>query len=201
VRLKSGVLVAASPPTKAPFPMPGALEATILSPADERLTCEDSVVYASHASHFPTCRSLLLAFALCTMPAAVGAQEVVTEVSPQQMTKILTSMGLEVQEGKPTADDKHPPIKFDLAGYGVMLFLYNDNTDAQLFVGFRRKVNTDRINEWNREHRFARAYRDKDGQPVLETDIDFTGGVTEANIKAWVKIFRDLTGEYVKFLR
>jgi hypothetical protein len=158
-------------------------------------------VYASHAPHFPTCRSLLLALALCTLPAAVGAQEVVTEVSPQQMIKILTAMGLEVQEGKPTEDNKQPPLKFDLAGYGVLLFFYNDNTDAQLFVGFRRKVNVDRINEWNREHRFGRAYRDKDGQPVLESDIDFTGGVTEANIKAWVKIFRDLTGEYAKYLR
>jgi hypothetical protein len=36
---------------------------------------------------------------------------------------------------------------------------------------------------------------------VLESDIDFTGGVTEANIKAWVKLFRSLAGEYSKFVQ
>jgi Putative bacterial sensory transduction regulator len=135
------------------------------------------------------------------MPAAAGAQEVLTEVSPQRMTKILTSMGLDVEEEKRSDDGKQTRLKFDLAGYTVLLFLFNDNTDAQLFVGFRDKVKEARVNEWNRDHRFARAYRDKDGEAVLETDIDFTGGVTEANIKAWVKIFRDMAGTYAQFVR
>ena len=36
---------------------------------------------------------------------------------------------------------------------------------------------------------------------MLESDIDFSGGVTEANIKAWVKLFRNLMGQYGKFVR
>jgi hypothetical protein len=81
------------------------------------------------------------------------------------------------------------------------LILAKDHTDAQLYVGFGgRQVSAEKVNEWNARHRFARAYRDKDGEPVLESDIDFTGGVTEANIKAWVKLFRDLMGAYSKFV-
>ena len=108
-------------------------------------------------------------------------------------------MGLEIQETKGESDQ--PIFKFDLAGYQVLLILAKDHTDAQLYVGFGgRQVSTDKVNEWNARHRFGRAYRDKDGEPVLESDIDFTGGVTEANIKAWVKLFRDLMGSYSKFV-
>lgn len=147
-------------------------------------------------------RSLLVALAFCALPAAGRAQDVLTEVSPKKATKILTSMGLEVQEVKASGGDEQPPLKFELGGYKVLLFLAKDHSDAQLFVGFGgEQISTDKVNEWNSRHRFARAYRDKDGDAVLESDIDFTGGVTEANIKAWVKLFRDLMGQYAKFVR
>jgi hypothetical protein len=147
-------------------------------------------------------RLLLVLFALCTaIPASAWAQDVLNEVSPKKMHKILTSMGLEVQEAKTTSDGKNPVLKFDLAGFGVVLFLAQDHSDAQLYVGFRGKqITPEKMNEWNRGHRFTRAYRDGDGDSVLESDIDFTGGVTDANIKAWVKIFRNSMGEYSKFL-
>jgi hypothetical protein len=147
-------------------------------------------------------RLLLVLIAFCLMvPAAAWAQDVLTEVSPKRMNKILTSMGLEVVETKTTSDGKTPVIKFELAGYRVVLFLAKDHSDAQLFVGFGgQQVTAEKMNDWNRGHRFTRAYRDSDGDPVLESDIDFTGGVTEENIKAWIKIFRNSTGQYSKFL-
>jgi hypothetical protein len=146
------------------------------------------------------CRSLLVALALYMLPAAVQAQDVLKEVSPNKMTKILTSMGLEV-EAKGTSDAEKRVIRFDLGGYRTVLFLAKDDSDAQLFVGFGGKqISTEKLNQWNSGHRFGRAYSDKDGDAVLESDIDFTGGVTDANIKAWVKLFRQLTGEYAKFV-
>jgi hypothetical protein len=136
------------------------------------------------------------------LPVAARAQDVLTEVSPKKMTKLLTSMGLEVEEAKGAKDGEQPPLKFELGGSRVLLFLANKDTDAQLFVGLGgQEVSPEKTNEWNSRHRFARAYRDKDGDAVLESDIDFTGGVTEANIKAWVKLFRNLMGEYGKFVR
>lgn len=160
-------------------------------------------MYTSSVPRVLARRILFAVLALCTTaPAAARAQEVLTEVSAKQMTKIITSMGLEVGEAKRQSDSGDPPLQLELASYRVLLFLANDQTDAQLYVGFRKqKVTPDKINEWNRKHRFARAYRNKDGNPVLEADIDFTGGVTEANIKAWIRLFRDLTTEYAAFVR
>lgn len=146
-------------------------------------------------------RSVLLALALCAMlPRIAGAQKVLTEVSPMEMTRILTSMGLEVEERKTAESGPDHPLWFELSGYRTGLFLLNDNTDAQLYAGFRNKISNEKVNEWNREHRFMRAYRDKDGEAVLEADLDFTGGVTEANLKAWIKLYRDLLIEYAKFI-
>ena len=159
-------------------------------------------MYFSSVLHIMARRFLLVALALCMLPAAARAQDVLTEVSPKKITKILTSMGLEVQEAKGKGDSEQKALRFDLGGYRVVLFLANKDTDAQLFIGFGgQQVSTEKTNEWNSRHRFARAYRDEDGDAVLESDIDFTGGVTEANIKAWVKLFRNLTGEYAKFVR
>ena len=158
-----------------------------------------------HLSSVPYIRAgrfLLVALALYLTPAAVQAQDVLTEVSPKRMTKILTSMGLELDESKSSGEGGDRVLRFDLGGYRVVLFLAKDHSDAQLFVGFRGKeVSPEKANEWNASHRFGRAYRDKDGDAVLESDIDFTGGVTEANIKAWVKLFRNLAGAYSKFVQ
>lgn len=144
-------------------------------------------------------KSLLLPALLLATPAVAHAQEVLTEISPEAMAKLLTSMGLEVEPVKQEGDSANPALNLELGGYRVVLFLANGNTDAQLFAGFSdAKVKKDKINEWNQRHRFGRAYIDKDGDPVLESDIDFTGGVTRANIKAWVKIYRDLLVEFAK---
>jgi hypothetical protein len=49
----------------------------------------------------------------------------------------------------------------------------------------------ERINAWNREHRFSRAYLDADGDPVLEADLDLSGGVAEGVIRAFLDLFEE----------
>jgi hypothetical protein len=51
-------------------------------------------------------------------------------------------------------------------------------------------VPLERINEWNRSQRFGRAYLDKDGDPVIEMDLDLDdGGLSAAlfadNLEFW----------------
>jgi hypothetical protein len=156
----------------------------------------------SFATPLRRVRSVLLAIlAFCVvLPAAARAQTVRTEVSPKDMTRILTSMGFEVEPLKAESAERSA-MKFELGGYPVVLILANENTDAQLYAGFTgTKAKLDKVNQWNREKRFTRAYLDREGDPVLEADIDFTGGVTEANIKAWVKLYRDQLMEYARSL-
>ena len=44
----------------------------------------------------------------------------------------------------------------------------------------------------------AEPYLPDDDDAVLESDIDFTGGVTEENIKAWITLFHSLAREYAQ---
>ena len=49
--------------------------------------------------------------------------------------------------------------------------------------------NLDFINDWNRTKRFSRAYLDRDGDVVLETEVDIEPGMSEEAIKTWIKGF------------
>lgn len=142
--------------------------------------------------------TLVAALALCVaQPGLAGAQAVMTEVSPEQMSTILTAMGLEVSQASGAPEGGPAPLLVELGGYRALVFLLNDNTDAQLYTVFPgRNAGTDLMNRWNRDYRFARAYRDDEGDPVLEADLDFVGGVTEETIKAWVRLFRDNVMDY-----
>jgi hypothetical protein len=145
-------------------------------------------------------RPLALALALAALvPAAARGQSVHEDISPLLMNRILTSMGFEAEQG---GDEETPSFKFELGGWKVVLFLANKNTDAQLYVGFLdTPLSFEKANDWNRRRRFARAYQDEDGDAVLEADLDFTGGVTEEAVKAWIRLFRDQANEFAKLVR
>jgi len=138
--------------------------------------------------------------ALVTVSLAAGArpaaaQEIMTSVSGSHMEKILTGMGIDFEKKNDTA------WKLDLDGKKVLLIMGNDNTDAQLYIGFGdTKVGASKMNEWNANHRFSRAYADDDSNPVLESDLDFAGGTTDDIIVAWIKLYNAQVKSYIKFL-
>lgn len=77
---------------------------------------------------------------------------------------------------------------FTVKGYKVILF--NKGDDIQLCAIFSgKRVTLNRINEWNREKRFSRAYLDKDGDAIIEADLDFEGGVTSETLLRFIAIY------------
>jgi hypothetical protein len=135
----------------------------------------------------------LLALAATARPAA--AQEIMSSVSGSHMEKILTGMGIDFEKKNDTA------WRLDLDGKKVLLIMGNDNTDAQLYIGFGdTKVSPSQMNQWNKDHRFSRAYADDDNNPVLEADLDFAGGTTDDIIVAWIKLYSAQVKSYVKYL-
>ena len=147
-----------------------------------------------------TARAALAALGLVMLtaaarPATASAQEIMSSVSAKHMESILSSMGLDFEKKSDTS------WRVDLDGKKVLLIMANDNTDAQLYIGFGdTQVNAKQMNEWNADHRFGRAYADDDGNPVLESDLDFAGGVTDDIIKAWIKLYGAQVKSYIKFL-
>ncbi len=84
---------------------------------------------------------------------------------------------------------------------GLKIVIFNKGQTMQLYAGFRSSgTSLSTINEWNKEHRFTRAYLDGDNDPVLESDIDLTGGVTQENVDEFVRTFFASLVQYKKHI-
>lgn len=76
----------------------------------------------------------------------------------------------------------------DADSYSYKIFFYGCNdkgsqcTSIQFYASFdpAKLPTLDAMNSYNREHRFGRAYIDKDNYPAIEWDINMAGGISEA---------------------
>ena len=126
--------------------------------------------------------------------ANIVNEKVVKKATPHFVETLLDKLELEY---KPSGKNGYL-IKLE----GVKLLMLIENTGGlMLYCGFQGvKVNTTKINEWNKKHRFSRAYIDDSNDPVLESDLDFDGGVTLESLKIFITVFKSSAIEYKKFL-
>jgi hypothetical protein len=134
--------------------------------------------------------------AIPAVPSVAVAQEVLTVVTDKRMETILGGMGFDYTKVKDGT------YKFELNGYKVLMILDNGNTDAQLYFALGDVQTTAaKMNAWNKKKRFSRAYMDDDGNPALESDLNFDGGITEDNIKTFIKLYRSLMKSFVEHIQ
>jgi len=90
--------------------------------------------------------------------------------------------------------------KLDLATFVVILI--NNQQNLQLHAGFRSEdpLSLKLINEWNKSKRFSCAYLDDDNDPILESDLDLSGGATAGTIKEFLRTFRISVTAFAAFL-
>jgi hypothetical protein len=135
---------------------------------------------------------LFFALAAQAQMALLGA-DVWTEVAPAKVKTILQGLGFEVTE---KAAEKSTFFSFKLADYKVNLDSHAGFMELQLALSDKVSVAT--MNEWNRTHRFTRAYVDTDGGATLESDLDYGGGVTRGTIESFVKGFGETIPGFTK---
>lgn len=143
---------------------------------------------------------LALGAALYVSPATAVAQdeekeapEVFEKMSASRIERIMKDFGLEFKE----LDNGTYVFEVD----GLKMVIFNKEDTLQLYAGFSgQKVTLSKINEWNRTKRFAKAYLDKRDDPVIESDLELTGGTTTQNVKEWMKTFVVALKAYKKFL-
>jgi hypothetical protein len=117
---------------------------------------------------------------LVVTPAARADQgEIIKELSVSSTERILEALKIEYNEVSAGT------YRFNLGGYKTLLF--NKGKNLQFYASFKKKTTLGRINDWNASKRYTRAYLDKDGDPVLEADLDLEGGVSYGAIAEFVK--------------
>lgn len=106
----------------------------------------------------------------------MGQAEQVIGKDPESLAKFFDAEELEYTLG--TDDVGDPKIKVEYYGTSVPIYFYGcrDNvrcTEIQLFSGYKTEgsVRMSKINEWNANNRFARAYISEGGSARIEHDI------------------------------
>ena len=57
----------------------------------------------------------------------------------------------------------------------------------------------EKVNQWNNEKRFSRAYLDRDGDANVEWDIDLEGGVTVEAVREGIRTFQTVVQAFKGF--
>ena len=126
--------------------------------------------------------------------APVTTEKIVKKATPRFIEALLDELELSY---KPQGKNGY---LIRLEGTKMLVFIESGG-GIMLYCGFQGvKVDAKKINEWNKKHRFSRAYIDDSGDPVLESDLDFDGGVTLESLKLFVKVFKSSVTDYKKFL-
>ena len=150
---------------------------------------------------------LMLAGCEASVPtsAPVATQEMVNARDPASVVAALHAKGYQAQLG--TAGGE-PSITSGAGGVKFSIFFENcTNGKACSTVAFATGFtdvdsNVDRLNEWNRQNRFARAYIDGEGDPVLRMDVDLDhGGIPRQNFNEYLDIWGSLAPKFLNFLR
>ncbi len=127
---------------------------------------------------------------------AVARTELRNSFSNTELIEILRHEGYgDVEAVTPQA------IKFKASGLTYLL-INNKDGDLQLYIGLGGMGNDlSDVNEWNRTHRLSRAYIDKKGDPILESDLLSDAGLTPQHVVAFVRVFTMGVPIWGRFLR
>lgn len=145
----------------------------------------------------PGWTKLAAAAALAALGTGPLLAQTVSATRPDSIAAVLKARGLPTELRQP--EDGNPFIKSAFDDMPFLIALMNCNDDrqdcktVQFYFGFndRKGFSLEKLNEWNRTKRFARAYRDDENDPVLVMDVDTDkGGVPQAvfneNLDVWL---------------
>ncbi|PQM29454.1 YbjN domain-containing protein [Sphingopyxis lindanitolerans] len=152
---------------------------------------------------FGTALGMAAALALSATPAQA---ELVNAKNPATIKAIIESQGWPAT--LVTKADADPYIESNRNGIKFLVIFMNceDHQNCktmQYYMGFSdaKDVSLDRFNQWNREKRFARGYKDDEGDPVLEMDVDVDfAGIPRENVADSFNTWASLMDSYREFI-
>ena len=153
-----------------------------------------------------------LALSLATLAHQVSNPEVLTTVTELQLREVLAT----TKFGDVNSTIREEKDEEGLTAFHVYegqtlrfsLYQYRDSAEGPVTnlgatSGHRASKTIDlrKINTWNANKRFCKAFLDEEGDPMLATDLQVSPGTTKAAIQEWVKTFAGSAREYVDFLK
>ena len=129
----------------------------------------------------------------------------VAATDPQSLVAALQGAGYKAALGKDNTGD--PKITSATSGANFTINFYGCTKNVScktitFYAGWSgTKATVEMMNEWNKAKRFSRAYIDKDGDPVLELDVDLDdGGMSSALFIDNVEFWESVVGDFKKHI-
>ncbi len=148
----------------------------------------------------------------CLLAAPLGAglacqvQAAAVTAKPATIAMALQSAGLPATQssddyGDPMIDSKINGTNFTVYFYGCKQSKGCHTIQFSTGYDLDTPMNATKINEWNRDNRFGRAYLDDQGDPFIEMDINLDGGgVAQDNFDASLGLWKTVTSDFEKFI-
>ncbi len=132
---------------------------------------------------------IAVAFTLATSGIAVaqhsGASTVIQTISSPELAQIFKD------EGYSYLVDSDGDIRWKIDGVKTLVVRSEKGNQLSFSVSFDVDRNlAEKVNEWNKSKRFSRSYLDKEGDPVLQCDLELDGGITRARVADFLKTCR-----------
>lgn len=154
-------------------------------------------------------RSLLGLVALVALASSAQAEttkdRVYTRLTGEEMQKIMQDLGYRAQLDVDDVGD--PLIVSTASGYKFRVLFYDcDKREGCNAIQFWAGFDTDevgsieRMNEWNAEKRFGKAYIDDENDPIVEMHYNIEGGVTRDNIEEALEWWELVIGEFSAYV-
>ncbi|MDR2197858.1 MAG: YbjN domain-containing protein [Deltaproteobacteria bacterium] len=110
--------------------------------------------------------------------------DVYETISPSQLIKLIENRG---DQAKTSGDDTVVWTTKDGILFAIQI---SEKEDSLIVLYYDSDLKADdvKINKWNKDKAFSKAYLDKEGDAFLELDLDLEGGVTEDNMLSFFKL-------------
>ena len=134
--------------------------------------------------------------------AAPASAQMVTAKDPQSVVRAMQAAGYQAALDR-EEESGSPMISSSSGGKNFAVFFYGcekgaNCTDLQFFAGWNgAKTPLATINDFNVNHRYARAYVSDDGAARVEMDVDVDyGGISDRLFRDYLDVWASVMGKF-----
>lgn len=149
-------------------------------------------------------KQLLLGAAAASL-LGLGAAQAQVVGDPDVIMNLLQDYGLKVTKGTDNVGDPLLSTRIEGTNFDIYFYSCDDGPcqSIQFSAGFDldNPMSAGKINEWNRDKRFGKAYLDDDGDPHIEYDVNVDlDGVGAKNFDDTIDLWRVVLADFRDFI-
>lgn len=152
--------------------------------------------------------SIVLTAAVCLAAAATASAGLLPDggVTAQEVAAGLLEKGYKAEITTDSTGD--PKVMSAADGSNVSIYFYGCKGEGprcnsiQFVSAFDLDdgMSLSRINLWNRENRFGRAYLDDENDPYVEMDVDVEHGFTTESLATWIDTWTQVLPRFKSYI-